>query len=165
MTDGRANRYGLRMTDTTPVSPNDPDVRLLLDLIDLLDVSLLVNYEDGDTSSLWDAYARAHHGVWNGHYYVSSLIPFYRRLSQGEGDQEDVRRLAEYCLTFFSVADNPELCGILEGGVGDIPPNPAGTAGRRWAQSICEVAWRLYVPREAAMLRSERDAERRATRH
>jgi hypothetical protein len=68
----------------------------------------------------------------------------------GEADDEDVRHLAEYCMLFFDVADRPECCELLEEVLTTtFTPRPAGSLGRRWAQSVVEVAWRLWVPREA----------------
>jgi hypothetical protein len=139
----RANRTVARAMDR--------DVRFLLDLLAMLPAMT------GDRATArhiwWQTYASVHAKQWDGGYYAKSLAPFAGRLLRGEGDDEDVRRLAEYCLMFFDVADRPECCQELDVVLGNFSPGTdPGVIGRRWAMSVCDVAWRLYAPRESRLL-------------
>jgi hypothetical protein len=99
----------------------------------------------------WDMYAKAHEGpLGEGGYYRAHLLPYALRIVNGTAREEDTRHLAEYCLLFFDVAHRPECCKLLEEAVvTTFPPKPEGSAGQRWAQSVVEAAWRLWVPRQA----------------
>lgn len=101
----------------------------------------------------WDRYAKLHQGPdGEGRYYRAHLFPYALRIINGTADEEDTRHLAEYCLLFFDVADQPECCELLEEVVvSTFDPQPEGSLGRRWAQSVVEAAWRLWVPRQARM--------------
>jgi hypothetical protein len=151
------------------ISTDEADVRWLLDLLALLPAMTLgasglperrvdPNLDDAevvkDGADWWEKYAKVHvkpyRQIGKGLYYRSSLFPYALRIVNGEAEQEHVRRLAEYCLLFFDVADRPECCELLEKVVvTSFAPQPPGSCGRRWAESVVDVAWRLWVPRQA----------------
>lgn len=158
------------------ISTDDADVRWLLDLLALLpamtlgarslperevDPNLDAVEVDERGAEWWERYAKVHvepYGlIPQGTYYRGSLFPWALRIVQGEAGEEQVRRLAEYCLLFFDVADRPECCELLEEVVVDrFTPQPRGSCGRRWAASVVDVAWRLWV-RGAAQNRFRED--------
>jgi hypothetical protein len=140
--------------------------RWLLDLLGLLpamnagvrdlgrrrfDLAVDPNDVESDGAEWWDRYATAHQGpTGDGGYYRSHLLSYALAIVKGKADEETTRRLAEYCLLFFDVADRAECCELLaEQLVGTCDPRPAGSLGRLWARSVMEAAWRLWVPREA----------------
>ena len=102
----------------------------------------------------WKTYAKVHAEPQGhsgeGRYYRTHLLKYAFPILKGEADAEDVRHLAEYCLMFFEVADRPECCELLDVVTTTFHPEPAGSCGRRWAQSVIDVAWRLWVPRQAS---------------
>jgi hypothetical protein len=144
---------------------DDPDVRWLLDLLALLpamtlgamrlpqrrvDPNLDATEVEERGAEWWERYAKVHvepYGrIPEGTYYRGHLFPWALKIVRGEADLEDVRRLAEYCLLFFDVADRPECYELLEEVVvNSFTPQPSGSCGRRWAQSVIDVAWRLWV--------------------
>lgn len=79
-----------------------------------------------------------------------------RRLA-GRGDRhpgiDDVHALVWACLLLFD-GDRPALWGELGKLEIGYPGNPTA-AGKRWATSMCEVAWRVYVTLEAERLRQD----------
>jgi hypothetical protein len=105
-----------------------------------------------DGAEWWEGYAKVHAQEGRhpeGRYYRSSLWSFAQRVVDGVAVEEDVRRLAEYCLLFFDVADRPGCWEQLDVVASSYVPHPPGTAGRRWAESVMEVAWRLYARRQS----------------
>ena len=116
-----------------------------------LDRALDPNDVEREGAEWWDRYARAHQGpTGDGSYYRSHLLTYALAIVKGKADEETTRRLAEYCLLFFDVADRTECCELLEEQlVRTFDPQPPGSLGRLWARSVVEAAWRLWVPRES----------------
>jgi hypothetical protein len=159
---GRMNQ-GAKMA---AISTDDTDVRWLLDLLRLLpamtaDVPRDVVHEreihpaldvgevEKEAAEWWDRFGELHPDrIDRGRYPRVHLLPYALRIVEGKADDEDVRSLAQYCLLLFDVADLPECCEHLDVVVQSHIPQ-RGRAGRRWAESVTEVAWRLYVPRQA----------------
>jgi hypothetical protein len=153
------------------ISTDDRDVRWLLDLLAMLPpMNAETNEEffgerevdhalDGQEveqrgAEWWKRYAKVHSEAFGhngqGRYYRTHLLKYAFPIVKGKADDEDVRHLAEYCMTFFDVADRPECCELLEEAVvSSFTPQPSGSCGRRWAESVVDVAWRLWVPRQA----------------
>src|SRR5690348_8020530 len=97
-------------------------------------------------SDFWTDYAEAHPGDWDGHYITEKLMHWPAKVREPNASWYDVLRLSAYCLAFFDVGDHRPAHEILDriSGpyLGSIAP---GAVGRRWAASVSEVAWRLYV--------------------
>jgi hypothetical protein len=147
------------------ISTDEADVRRLLDLLALLPAmdaetggvagvrrlhpNLDPDQVEKEGAEWWDRFAQLHHpDEMDGHYCRVHLLPYALRMLEGKATEQDVWNLAQYSLLFFDVADRAECCEHLDVVVAHIPV-PAGGAGRRWAESVAEVAWRLYVPRQA----------------
>jgi hypothetical protein len=98
-------------------------------------------------ADFWQEYAEQIPKRWDGDYYVEKLSIWPQAMVEpGHGADEDVRRLAEYCLMFFdqNVQDSPGRVGLL-----DKYLSGSGTTARRWLADVVATAWRLYAPREA----------------
>lgn len=139
-------------------APTDPparsDVDLLLDLLDL------IPYPDiDDHGEFWENVSAALGGRLEPDYMVGKLAPHIEALTNGTATVFQLLQLTSYCLMFFD-GDRPELWAVLDT-VGT-RPGLTGAAGRRWAQSVSDVAWRLYVPLRAAERRQEQPHRRHA---
>lgn len=132
----------------------DPDVRHLLELLSLLPWPVLVPRRSPAPtpvhqrmSDFWREYAKQPPKQANAGYYVSNLSVWPALMTEpGHGTDEDVRRLAEYCLMFFEL-DPQENAARLE--LLDTNLDGAEITARRWVADVCATAWRLYAPREA----------------
>jgi hypothetical protein len=134
--------------------PRRSDIDLLLDLLDL------IPYPDLDRhGEFWEKVATALGGQREASYIVGKLALHIERLTDGSATTYDVHELAGYCLMFFD-GERPDLWAVLDQ-AGNWPV-PEGTTGRRWATSVCEVAWRLYVPLRAADRRRDEPHRRHA---
>ena len=127
------------------------DVNHLLELLDLLPVPDLDDHQD-----FWEAFAQAHWTRWQAAYFVEKLAVGIEELDTDPANAARARELAGYCLVFFD-GENSALWKVL-----DQAPPSYGSNGRRFAESVCEVAWRIYVPLESSRRREEKPARRRA---
>lgn len=115
-----------------------PDVRQLRDLL-----SVLPNLDDLEKREWWDRYAAAHHQHQGagaalgrerpGGHMVGRLKYL---LDKYEGDYE--HDLAADCLRFFD-DPSPEMVSLVGQALG-LPGS-----GARVLESVCAVAWRIYV--------------------
>ncbi|ONH55438.1 hypothetical protein CcI49_28350 [Frankia sp. CcI49] len=121
------------------------DIDLLLDLLDLLPAPYLKT--NGD---FWTAASNARWMDNDPAYIVGKLAWYIHRLSTDEASAGDARDLASYCLMFFD-GEQPAMWSVLDQEVGY--SGVEGAAGRRLADAICAVAWRIYVPAEAEQRR------------
>ncbi len=137
--------YHLCVTDTQTTSHH---IRQLLTLLRLL--------PDSTERNWWDRYAYLHHQMkfggaghsWSGDYLSGSIEAYEQIVSGGRTEPptlDQVRKLAEYCLLFFDVADDQALCEHLSRWVA---PSRSVPAGRRWAQQVCENAFWLWAQGE-----------------
>ncbi|MBL7487341.1 hypothetical protein I6A60_00405 [Frankia sp. AgB1.9] len=129
------------------------DVHHLLELLDLLPVPDLEK-----KGHFWNEFAVAEAGDRakpDPHYIVGKLASWIQDVNDEPGDAERARRLASYCLHFFD-KQGPAVGDVLRGCV-----DGGEATGQRLAQSICEVAWRIYVPIVAAMNRENDPLRRR----
>ena len=124
-----------------------PDVKQLLGLISLLP-PVDVEAPGGppiDPVGFWVKYSDAHPQKYGG-YIGMKLAAHLAAVQRGDAGWEAVRDLCGYCLMFFDVADEVQCVTLLDTVVGGrssaVRP---GSLGRRWADSVCQVAWRLFV--------------------
>jgi hypothetical protein len=78
-----------------------------------------------------------------GSYFAAKMWLIVDTLHPGtKGDRRDIHNACRYLLWFF---DHPQLHGHLDdiAGFGDAPR--LGQFGRRWAETICETAWRVLL--------------------
>jgi hypothetical protein len=130
----------LRHTTLLTVShapPQEADVQYLLQLL-----RLLPPLRSGE--NVWVDFNRATAG-YDFLHDLEWMNQAAERLASGAGTSADIRSLAGGCLAHFNVADNPDACRVLDRGSFDFHPGVPGTNGARWASSVCETAWRLYV--------------------
>jgi hypothetical protein len=123
------------MSDTAPIS--DDDVTLLVELL-----SLLPSVDDPDDREWWEQFSAAHQQHRRpkagprpdgAHYMVTKISQHL------EEPYTYPRDFASYCLYFF---DDPsaEMVRLVAEQL-DLPGS-----GGRLLESICEVAWRVYLP-------------------
>lgn len=114
-------------------------------------LSLLPSVDDPDEREWWEEFSAAHQqhrrpGAGprpdGAHYMVSKLSQHL------EEPFEYARDFASYCLFFFD-DPSPEMARLV-GRQQDLPGS-----GGRLLESICEVAWRIYLP--LAISRRRRD--------
>jgi hypothetical protein len=117
--------------------PQEADVQYLLQLL-----RLLPPLRSGE--NVWVDFNQATAG-YDFLHDLEWMNQAAERLASGAGTSADIRSLAGGCLAHFNVADNPDACRVLDRGSFDFHPGVPGTNGARWASSVCETAWRLYV--------------------
>lgn len=127
------------------------DVKSLLDLLDLLPVP-----DEDDAGDFWAEFAAVHPERLEPSYIVGKLAVHIEQAHNQPDDAYTGHQLAEYCLIFFD-GDNQPMWDLINrstaGGV---------DSGRRLARSICDTAWRIFVPTYAASRREGNPARRHA---
>lgn len=121
----------------------------LLDLLELLPPSK-------HAPSFWQELAEAYDKGWTSQYLVSNIEQPVQILRTGDLREVDelVRTLVQHCLIFFG-HENDNVWRALDLFTRDFSPPVRGALGRRWAESVAEAAWALYVPLELARRRAE----------
>lgn len=119
---------------------NHSDVKRLRDLLLLLRLP-------APEEEFFQPYGAALGPNFDTRYLREKLTVVNKKLASSHLDSDDVLYVASYCLMFFDVADNPEACEVLAciSGIHGL----GRAAGARWANSVSEAAWRLFVPLEA----------------
>ncbi len=138
------------MTDDQPAH-QVADVKLLLDLLDLLPTPDL-----DDQGEFWRAFDQTLTHPLRAEYIVGKLAVWAERAHTDPSNAYSARRLADYCLLFFD-GERQAMWDLL----GEHAAT-GGENGRRLAESICETAWRIYVPLQAALRREGTSTARTA---
>jgi hypothetical protein len=121
------------------------DVQLLQDLLWLLP-SFRMDEEDEE---FWEAYAKSLGRGWDWPYVTRKLDTHFQPESEDE-----IGRLATYCLMFFDVGENEAALALLDPAVAPSFDTPRRFAlAERWVRSVCETAWRLHVSVQAKEFR------------
>jgi hypothetical protein len=130
---------GLSVGADLPDLPNDADLEHLLNLLDLLP-----GPEDREFwSQVGNKGYRHPDQVDRVEYIFGNLRAFLGPLQRTPIASFVIPRLAEYLLMFFG-EDCPPLWNLLDQRLPSIPL-PSGMLGQRWANDLCDTAWRLYV--------------------
>ncbi|MEV6847640.1 hypothetical protein [Actinoplanes sp. NPDC051411] len=135
----------------------NPDLRELLDLLALLPPTRQEEaLEFQDVEGFWLSYADAHPRRF-GQWLPDKLRANLAAARRADPSWQTVKDLCGYCLTFFDQLDNYECMKLLDVvGFNAIVPNTEGDIGRRWAQSVCRLAWQLFVTAQATILSAQR---------
>ncbi|EIV90903.1 hypothetical protein [Frankia sp. QA3] len=126
-------------------------MKLLLDLLDLLPTPDL-----DDQGEFWEAFSRAQEGGLQADYIVGKLAVWAARAHEEPANSYYAHELADYCLMFFD-GESQAMWELLGDRVA-----AGGRSGRRFAESVCETAWLIYVPLQAAMRREATSTARSA---
>jgi hypothetical protein len=120
------------MSDSAVARP-DADLNHLLDLLDLLPPTT--------DRAFWTSFSDA----GGSHYMLEKLSQWTHNVRERDDIPDAPRRLAEYCLTFFTTeaADGEQW--------NEVTPDIAGRSGhgQRWVTDVAATAWRVYVKGEA----------------
>lgn len=116
-------------------------------LCDLL--SLLPDPGDEENRDWWGEFAACESARHTGRRtpdpgYIIKKLAGYREVSS----PWELRSLATYCLMFFEGA-SPEMIDLVGRQIG------AEYSGARFIESVCQTAWRIYVPTEAKINRAD----------
>lgn len=142
------------MTDR-PIDPHDhPDVKHLMDLLELLDWDR--QSDGGWAPRHWREFqVGLDHETWN--LFNNSTLD-YVPLREGRGDWSTVSRLCLYMLGAFD-GDRPDTWKAIGERLGRTLFIDTGEViGRRWCEEVAATAWRLKVANSAAEMRLGRVA-------